>query len=71
MQMSTVLQKEKGMICLWIRRADCSLITHPDVFGKHQNADIKKDQWETKQPLNSILLTQVAVVHINTHIVIL
>jgi dynein heavy chain len=53
------------------------LITHPEVFGLHENADIKKNQQEIEQLLNSILLMQVSVVHdalllqAKAHIVIL
>ncbi|OCT61613.1 dynein heavy chain 3, axonemal [Xenopus laevis] len=33
------------------------LITHPDVFGLHENADITKDNQETNQLFSGVLLT--------------
>lgn len=38
-------------------------ITHPEVFGMHENADIRKNLQEAEQLFKSMLLTQVALMH--------
>lgn len=41
------------------------LITKPDIFGLHENADLIKERQESELLLNSVLKTQVNLSKIN------
>jgi dynein heavy chain len=53
--------KDHDLFLSYTRRLP--IITHPEVFGMHENADIRKYQQEAEQLFNSMLLTQVALTH--------
>lgn len=41
------------------------LITKPDIFGLHENADLIKERQESELLLNSVLKTEVNLTKIN------